>query len=247
MECSATNRINLFILFIISVVILISCQKEDVVNDLFDDQFEQFTDDRDGHVYNLIQIGEQTWMAENLAYLPQVNAPDDHSEISERYYVYGYNGNNTNDAVSTKNYKSYGVLYNWSAAINACPSGWHLPEVTEWENLVSYLVDNGGGKIEPDSLAFTLMTPFGWRDYFSNDSIDVDKTGRNSTLFSAVPGGYLYYDGVFYSDGNSGFWWTATHLSPNNAGAYILTYNSPSFYQYDFNIEIGFSVRCVKY
>src|SRR5574344_921488 len=100
-----------------------------------------FTDARDGNQYNWVKIGDQIWMAENLAYLPSVNMVADGSEdaAGSYYYVYGYDGTNVADAKATANYTTYGVLYNWTAALTACPTGWHLPTDAEWTTLITFL------------------------------------------------------------------------------------------------------------
>jgi len=36
------------------------------------------------------------------------------------------------------NCDKYGRLYNWDAAMKACPAGWRLPTVDEWGELVEY-------------------------------------------------------------------------------------------------------------
>lgn len=94
--------------------------------------FGTFTDSRDGKVYNIVTIGKQFWMAENLAYLPSVVDPGTGSYTEPYYSVYGYNGTDVAAAKATENYQTYGVLYNWPAAMTACPEGWHLPSDAEW-------------------------------------------------------------------------------------------------------------------
>ena len=84
--------------------------------------------DKDGKNYKTVTIGSQTWMAENLAYLPHTTPIHTYSVTEPCYYVY--------------NYAIYGVLYNWSAVLSACPAGWHLPSDSEWTILSKYL---GGG------------------------------------------------------------------------------------------------------
>jgi len=82
-----------------------------------------FTDSRDNTDYRYITIGTQTWMAENLRVLPSVSDPDDGSPDDPYYYVYDYYGTDVAAAEATENYKTYGVLYNWEAALTACPDG----------------------------------------------------------------------------------------------------------------------------
>jgi uncharacterized protein (TIGR02145 family) len=71
-----------------------------------------FTDSRDGKPYRFVQIGKQTWMAENLNY---------ETPIGSNCY---------ND--SPQYCQKYGRLYSGSAAKKACPVGWHLPSKDEW-------------------------------------------------------------------------------------------------------------------
>jgi uncharacterized protein (TIGR02145 family) len=84
---------------------------------------ETFTDPRDGQVYKIVKIGDQTWFAENLNY---------ESEGSLCY---------DNDP---ENCKIYGRLYDWSIALTICPEGWHLPSGDEFIELINFL----GGQTE---------------------------------------------------------------------------------------------------
>ena len=72
-----TRLVCIFFLFLL----IFSCKK-----DPFDANSGTFTDKRDGHQYKWVKIGEQIWMAENLAYVPFVCAPDSQCGI----WVYGY-------------------------------------------------------------------------------------------------------------------------------------------------------------
>jgi len=64
-------------------------------------------EDPDGKNYSVILIGEQTWMAENLAYLPVINGTWAGSRIQPYYYVMGYEGTNVNTAKASSYYTDY--------------------------------------------------------------------------------------------------------------------------------------------
>ncbi len=89
--------------------------------------------------YPVVIIENKVWMAKNLAYLPSVSPPTQDLNTTPYWYVYGYGGTDAAAAKANPNYSSYGVLYNWSAALTACPSGWHLPSDAEWTALSTYL------------------------------------------------------------------------------------------------------------
>jgi uncharacterized protein (TIGR02145 family) len=94
--------------------------------------FGRYTDNRDGKTYKTVKIGEQLWMAENLAY-------------KTRGGCWAYDNNETNVA-------KYGFLYDFKTALNVCPTGWHLPADAEWTTLTTFL---GGEKIAGGKLKET--------------------------------------------------------------------------------------------
>jgi uncharacterized protein (TIGR02145 family) len=89
-----------------------------------------FTDARDGQVYKYTTIGNQVWMAENLRF-------DDGSWCAE-------------DTCSSK-----GRIYGMQNALVACPIGWHLPNLNEWNELF-----NSVGGV--DSAGLRLKATAGW-------------------------------------------------------------------------------------
>ncbi len=76
-----------------------------------------FVDSRDGKVYPTIIIGNQTWLASNLAYEPD----------SGKYWVYKHR---------KKKVDRLGYLYSFEVAQDVCPTGWHLPSKSEYEILL---------------------------------------------------------------------------------------------------------------
>jgi uncharacterized protein (TIGR02145 family) len=237
--------VTIIFAIICCVILLGSCNKNEVVPDT-KWKFETFTDARDGIIYKSKTIGTQTWMAENLKYLPTVNLPGSNSETEPLYYVYDYTGIDVNEAKAASNYTTFGVLYNWVAAMDACPAGWHLPTVDEWDGLKKYLLQNGFSYgVKKDSISRSLAATSAWEPSKINGTPGYDLTINNSSFFSAIPGGYRYIDGTFSSLGYSCFCWSSPEESGSAAMCWWLGHNSePNWY--NFNTGAGFSVRCLK-
>jgi uncharacterized protein (TIGR02145 family) len=192
-----------------------------------------FIDPRDGNVYPLVTIGDQVWMAENLKYLPSVEGPGTGSQTSPYYYVYGYDGIDVDSAKTLANYITYGVLYNWPAAMIVCPSGWHLPGDAEWTTLTTYL---GGDSVAGGKLKETGTS------HWSNPNVGA----TNETGFTALPGGFREPDGVFDGLHGNGYWYSATETNSSDAWERLINYNAPNVYRESWGKDLGWSVRCVR-
>jgi uncharacterized protein (TIGR02145 family) len=222
---------------------------------------DTFSDSRDGNIYLTVTIGNQQWMAENLKYLPSVVGPSNGSYTTPKYYVYGYSGTNVADAKATTNYSTYGVLYNWPAAMagsasstanpsgvqGVCPTGWHIPSDAEWTALTDYLTNSGYGYEGSGSdIAKSLAATSGWTAYGSEGNVGNDQASNNSSGFSALPGGIRNGGGLFEFIGDNISWWSATESGASDVWYLTVAYFESSVGRYYLPKEVGFSVRCVR-
>ena len=167
------------------------------------------TDIRDGQVYPTVQIGSQCWLQKNLNYETSIS------------WCYAYN---------TSNCDTYGRLYDWNTALMVCPSGWHLPDDSEWTVLTNFLGGEyiAGGKMKSDS---------GW-NYNGN--------GTNSSGFNALPGGNCYRSNSFNGLKSRAYFWTSTETSSITAWNRHLYAERADLSCDNYLKSHGFSVRCIK-
>jgi uncharacterized protein (TIGR02145 family) len=194
----------------------------------------------DSRGYKTVKIRDHIWMAENLAYLPNVSDWKNGSNNDPYYYVQGYNGTDVSVAKEKQGYKNYGVLYNLPAALKACPAGWHLPSDVEWDELAQFVSDQKGPFEKTDvywyEVGAYLKASYGW----SSSGKGTDDFG-----FSVLPGGQRTSGGTSIT-GEFGNFWSST--------AY---FGTTSYYWYVGGLykwikrttgmnDQGFSVRCIK-
>lgn len=193
--------------------------------------------DSNGNHYTTVQIGTQTWMAENLkatslnneSPMSLVTDNTEWSTITTPAYCWYQNDSET--------YKSrYGPLYNWYAVNTGrlAPVGWHVPTDEEWTILMNYLggLTIGGGKLKETGTAHWL-SPNG--------------EATNISGFSALPNGYRnFIDGSYDYVGRGGGWWSSTILGGIGAWHYSLGFNDGSAYRRTINPSTGSSVRCLR-
>ena len=188
-----------------------------------------------GNIYPTVKIVNQEWMAENLRVthyrngdpIPNITDGATWNDLINGAYCWYNNDPSINKIM-------YGALYNWYAvndSRNLCPSGWHVSSDDELTTLTNYL----GG----ENLAGGLMKPI---ILWNSPNIGA----KNTSGFSAPPGGARGDNGIFYYFGGKGYWWTATEGGPNDAWARHLDSGDSGIVRTTFSKSDGFSVRCVK-
>jgi len=196
----------------------------------FAQQKGTFTDSRDKKTYKTIKIGEQTWMAENLNYkIPNSICYGEGGYYSGPNSEEGEQDTPYTDKEVQANCAKYGRLYDWQAAMKACPSGWHLPSKSEWEVLTKAV---GGEKVAGKK----LKAKSGW---------EKKGNGTDDYGFSALPGGNRFWEGEYHSAGYGGHWWSSSggeddpfYLSMSGDNDGVEWQNTMPFYP--------LSVRCIQ-
>lgn len=173
-----------------------------------------YTDYRDGQNYKVILIENTYWFAENLNY-----------EMDNSWCF-----NESEDSCAV-----YGRLYDFDAAVNACPDGWFLPSPDDWNRLASYVeqrnsFENGGTSLKSVSRWVVL------------DSI---ARGTNRFGFNALPGGRKSIEGDYLPTGKYGYFWTRESIDGAIARGYTLTYENEFLDNGEYYRGHGMSVRCV--
>ena len=180
--------------------------------------YDSYVDERDSKTYKTVKIGEDTWMAENLAYA------GDSDLLAEESWCYEDDESNCN---------VYGRLYSWNAATlngtkqGSCPEKWHVSTKDDWENLINAVGnDPSVGKLLKDP-AFYKSGPMNKNDYG----------------FSALGAGVV--DTAYHGLETEAHFWTANAYNDSTAYYYSMAVGSKSVTKLVKDKKQGRSVRCV--
>lgn len=195
------NKLLLLLLLVGSVSITYSQQKKEIKEGTF-------TDSRDGKTYKTVTIPilleggvyvYRTWFAQNLNY----KSPESFCYKNESAYC-----------------EVYGRLYTFDAAMKACPDGWHVPTIGEWN-----LVLNTYGGLHESGLAL--------------------QAGGESKL-NLLLGGFGDPGKVFKNIGVGGNYWDAEKKSSSTAGLISIQKDSEAVFHSSIGNWHRNSCRCVK-
>jgi uncharacterized protein (TIGR02145 family) len=203
--------------------------------------------DIDGNEYEVVQIGDQIWMAENLKVthyrngddIPLVIENNQWSNLSGGAYCYSY-----------APVDIYGNLYNWFAIDDArelAPEGWHVPtdgEIMELEMYLGmsqsqayssgYRGTNEGSKLAGDA------------DLWFSDGLLENDPEFGSSGFDLIPANRRGSDGDFYASGHEGYFWSNTEISMDAVWTRSIDMDNTGVARYQRVKTCGFSVRCVR-
>lgn len=178
--------------------------------------YGEFTDERDNQVYKTVEIGDQTWMAQNLNYKYQNGASS---------YCYD------NDSLMCN---FLGRLYLWSAAKEACPENWRLPTKADFEELLKYVGGDEGYAIA----VAKLKTTKGW-DKNGNGTNDYGFSALPAGYVS--PTDWQTVGATLFTD-----FWSITEKNEDDAYLLSMDYEANSGSIIPQTKQYGFSVRCIQ-
>jgi len=167
-----------------------------------------------------------TWMAQSLNYV-----------VDDGNQSWCYKGGKIklSEEESKQHCETYGRHYSWEGAMNACPTGWHLPSNAEMENLLIVVggESTAGIKLKSNSELWT-----------SGGTTNTDDFG-----FSALPSGVSFSNDYSVDVGKFVDFWLSTQNEDDSSLAYAMSLGYDREYAkiHVNNAKFfGYSVRCVK-
>ena len=200
--------------------------------------------DIDDNLYPIKTIGNQLWMARNLA----VSKFNDGTVIPNIQNDYDWSVANTSASCSNQ----FGKLYNYYTVVDdrkLCPSGWHIPTDSEWKTLEIYL---GMTSSEADNFDYRGTDEGGKLKMSSNNDFNQmvwnypNLGATNSSGFSAQGAGWRSDAGPFNSYYNATSFWTSSEFDETSVLIRRLFYNSAQSVRLTEEKKAGLSVRCIK-
>ncbi len=251
----------------IVLIALISCRK-----DSDEGKTVSAVTDIDGHVYPVVLIGDQYWMAENLrvthyqdgSAIETGHSPSEWGALyTGAYAVYPHEGGVLDaDAIAGIHsdqdmLTAYGALYNWLAVTDSrglCPQGWRVSTDEDWQQLITFVAGQGHEGEEANALKSC------WQIDSPTDSCVTNthprwnsqgaEYGTDDFGFGALPAGMRTpsSNAIYQGIGYFAYFWTATEKDIGHAHAYYLYegFADVRRSQDAFFKNCAFSVRCVK-
>lgn len=181
-----------------------------------------------------VRIGNQVWMAENLAVttfrngdkIPNISGAGEWSAAGRIGQPARATYGNTSSPKS-----SYGLLYNYAAVSDPrglCSLGWRVPSKADWATLETHLGAEPGKKLKSRS---------GWPS---------SGNGTDTVGFAAMPAGFRTQSGQdFLGERVAYFWPSDAEANGTVIAQMIFDYDSILF-RIEYDKAKGMSVRCIK-
>lgn len=214
--------------------------------------------DHEGNQYKIKTYGTQTWMVENM----KATTTKDGKNILKcpANGQFSYDEPMAYYLLDDKEYltRGRGCLYNYAAAQEICPDGWHLPSVSDWNTLMDYVAREYTGRYNDDTITLVKALASQTEEWASCDLVvgapGYHRVTNNSSGFGIRPlGGYFTLSGTtenpdFHSYRYRAAFWTSslTNYSFDNAYTIILV-NDRDSVMVDGRTQFqAYNVRCVK-
>ena len=130
------------------------------------------------------------------------------------------------------NCTKYGRLYKSTVADTSCFDGWHVPSSSDWSTLYDFIYEEK--KLSGNQVGKYLKSASLWTT-----------PGVDSYGFSAVPGGYLWYNGTYKNVGSTVSFWVKSGTGMANVPKY-LTSSDEFSEDSPRSTSDSFYIRCLK-
>jgi len=198
----------------------------------------------DENCYASVSICGINWLSKNFEgttyrngdAIPQVTDAAQWASLTTGAWCY-YNNDPGMGAI-------YGKLYNYYAIIDPrgiAPLGWHVPDKRERDNLTNC----AGGVLGSGAIGFYAGGNL--KEAGTAHWLSPNLEGRDSTGFTALPGGRRIADGSFAGVNSIGTFWTTTYYTDGTFLVLDLFYSSGYTPELDaIGGSFGASLRLVK-